>query len=61
MTPGSSLALSVLGILACGAVGAFAGFAIVHAFGWSGTGAALVAVVVGMAVAPRRGCSARCC
>jgi hypothetical protein len=51
MTPASSLALSVLGILACGALGAFAGFAIVNAFGWSGTGAALVAVVVGMVVA----------
>jgi hypothetical protein len=51
MTPAVSVLLSVLGILVCGALGALAGFALVHALGWSGTLASLVAVVVGMVVA----------
>jgi len=47
----ASIALSVLAILVCGALGALAGFAAVTAFGWSGPGAAIVAAVIGMVVA----------
>ena len=47
----ASFALSVLAILACGSLGAFAGYAVVTALGWTDTPAALVAACVGMVVA----------
>jgi hypothetical protein len=43
--------LSVLAILACGGVGAFAGLGLTRWVGLSGTWAALVATLVGMVVA----------
>ncbi len=43
--------LSVLAILACGTLGALAGYASVTALGWSGTFAAIVATAIGMVVA----------
>jgi len=46
-----SIALSVLAILACGALGALAGFGAIAAIGWSGTGGAIFAAVIGMVVA----------
>lgn len=51
MSPGATIALSVVFILLCGALGAFAGFALVSAAGWTGTWSAIVAAVVGMLVA----------
>lgn len=47
----ASIALSVLAILACGALGALAGFGSILAIDGSGTGAAILAAVVGMVVA----------
>jgi hypothetical protein len=47
----TSIVLSVLAILLCGGLGAFAGFAAVSAIGWPGTWGALVAAVIGMVVA----------
>jgi len=49
--PLASIALSVLAILLCGGAGALAGFGVVAALGWSGTGGAIVAVAIGMVVA----------
>jgi hypothetical protein len=46
-----SIALSVLAILVCGALGALAGFGVVAAIGWAGTGGAIAAAVIGMVVA----------
>ena len=46
-----SITLSALAILACGSLGAFAGYGVVTALGWTGTLAALVAALVGMVVA----------
>jgi hypothetical protein len=46
-----SITLSALAILACGSLGAFAGFGVVSALGWAGTPAAIVAAFVGMVVA----------
>ena len=47
----ASIALSVLAILACGALGALAGFGVAASIGWAGTGAAILAAVIGMVVA----------
>jgi len=47
----ASLALSLLAILACGSVGAVAGYALSRALGLSGFGAAFLATPVGLAVA----------
>jgi len=47
----AGVALSVVGIVACGALGAAAGYALLLQLGWVGVGGALVAVVVGMVVA----------
>jgi len=47
----ASIALSVLAILACGALGALAGFGVVSAIGGMGTAAAILAAVIGMFVA----------
>jgi len=46
-----SLALSLIAILICGSGGAFAGFALSRMLGLSGVGGALLAMLVGMAVA----------
>ena len=46
-----SIVLSVLAILACGAIGAAVGLGITRWVGMSGTWAALVATFVGMVVA----------
>jgi hypothetical protein len=46
-----SILISVLGILACGALGAFAGFGLIHAIGVAGTFGAIIAVAAGMVVA----------
>lgn len=46
-----SIVLSVLAILVCGGLGAFAGSGAVSAIGWTGTGGAVVAAVIGMVVA----------
>ena len=51
MAPVVSIAFSVLAILLCGGLGAAAGFALVTLAGWSGTPAAIVAAVIGVAVA----------
>jgi hypothetical protein len=51
MSPLASLVLSVLAILACGSGGALAGFALSRALGLAGVDAALLATVVGVAVA----------
>jgi hypothetical protein len=47
----TSIVLSVLGILVCGGLGALAGYGAVSAIGWTGTGGAIVAAVIGMVVA----------
>ena len=47
----ASIALSVLAILGCGALGALVGFGALSAIGWTGSGAAILAVVIGMVVA----------
>jgi hypothetical protein len=49
-TPASILA-SVLGIVASGLCGGLAGWSVIALLGWSGVGGALVAAVIGMAVA----------
>ena len=46
-----AILLSVLSILVCGALGAFAGVGLVRWIGLSGTPSALVATLVGMLVA----------
>jgi hypothetical protein len=46
-----AILLSVLAILACGAIGAFAGLGVVRWIGLSGVPSALVATLVGMIVA----------
>jgi hypothetical protein len=51
MSPVVSIALSVMSILLCGGLGAFAGFALVSAAGWTGIPSAIAATVVGMVVA----------
>jgi hypothetical protein len=45
------IAQSVVAIIACGALGAGAGYGLVALLGWSGVGGALLAVFVGMVVA----------
>jgi hypothetical protein len=47
----TSIVLSVLAILACGGLGALAGFGAVSAIGWNGVWGAIVAAVIGMVVA----------
>jgi hypothetical protein len=47
----ASIALSALAILACGLVGAVAGYTVVTTIGWAGTPAAILAAGVGMSVA----------
>jgi hypothetical protein len=47
----TSIVLSVLAILLCGGLGAFAGFGAVSMIGWTGTWGAIVAAVIGMVVA----------
>lgn len=47
----SGIALSVVAILACGTLGAGAGYAALALLGWGGVGGALVATFVGMVVA----------
>lgn len=49
-TPASILA-SVLGIVASGLCGGLAGWSVIALVGWTGVGGALVAAVIGMAVA----------
>ena len=49
-TPASILA-SVLGIVASGLCGGLAGWSVIALLGWTGVGGALVAAVIGMAVA----------
>ena len=49
-TPASILA-SVLGIVASGLCGGLAGWSVISLVGWTGVGGALVAAVIGMAVA----------
>lgn len=51
MPPLSSIVPSFFAMLVCGGLGAVAGYAAVHALGWSGTLAAIVAVTLGMVVA----------
>lgn len=51
MAPAASLVLSVLAILFCGALGAFAGYALVRAFDFTGTLGSIVAAAIGMVVA----------
>jgi hypothetical protein len=47
----ASIAISVLAILLCGSLGALAGFGVVTALDWPGTGGAIVAAATGMVVA----------
>jgi hypothetical protein len=46
-----SFALSLFGIVACGALGGIAGWAVSTSLGWQGTGGALVAAAIAMVVA----------
>jgi hypothetical protein len=46
-----STLLSVVAMLACGIFGALAGWSAMTALGWSGTGAAVLAAIIGMVVA----------
>ena len=45
------IAQNIFAIIACGALGAGAGYGLLAWLGWSGVGGALVAVFVGMVVA----------
>ncbi len=46
-----SIVWSVVGILISGMCGGLAGWAAVTALGWSGTGGAILAAIIGMVVA----------
>lgn len=46
-----AIVISVLGILACGTLGALAGFGLIQAIGLAGTFGAIVAAASGMVVA----------
>lgn len=46
-----AIALKLAVLFACGALGAFAGFALATTLGWTGVPAAVVAVFAGMAAA----------
>ena len=51
MAPPLAFVIKLSVILACGALGAFAGFALTAALGWSGVPAAVAAVFSGMSAA----------
>ncbi len=50
-SPWASILASLLGIVASGLCGGFAGWSVIALLGWSGVGGAVVAAVIGMAVA----------